>query len=125
MDIDSKRVVCEEYEMRSIRRATFLILSCLTLTTLYIFTTHLMFTHHPRRLPIVPTTNPTTLTASSEATNTGQVCIPPKLMLWHPELEKYFTDPPPLKCSQEENWAYSEKGRFRISDKASSKPPLW
>ena len=58
------------------------------------------------------------LNPNSQKFISGQACVHPQLELWHPALKKYFQDPPPLQCAEEENWVYVDNGTFRISPNA-------
>lgn len=59
---------------------------------------------------------------SDSGLSSKQSCVHPKLILWHPELKSYFTEPKALRCSEtEENWVYTFNGTFRISEQAVKK----
>src|SRR6218665_3607907 len=59
---------------------------------------------------------------SDSGLSSKQSCVHPKLILWHPELKSYFTEPKALRCSEtEENWVYTFNGTFRISNQAVKK----
>ena len=45
-------------------------------------------------------------------------CVHPVLEVWHPDLQEYFQEPTPLKCSPEQDWIVVKNGTFNISPDA-------
>lgn len=42
----------------------------------------------------------------------GQACVHPILSLWHPDMKKFFTTIPALKCSAEKDWIFLDNGHL-------------